>query len=393
MLIEGRQKTPESLLRAALGIATGDPVLTFSLAQARARIESIQWVQHASVQRRLPDTILVRLTERRPFAVWQHDGRFVLIDRDGNTVTDSDVAAFANQLPLVVGPGAPAAAAALVDALAAQPGVQARVVAAVRVGERRWNLRIDNGTDVLLPEAAEAPALAKLVQLQAEHALLDRPLQAVDLRLPDRLVVRAAAPDRAVDPLKDLPKSGPHACRAASEADMNDMSRRIPAARRARARGAPGPRPRSRGRSACSTSAPPRSSASSAAPRATAATRVLGFGWQRGRGVRGGGITDIEDAERAIRAAVGQAENEADTRLRSDHREPVLRPAGEPAVQRAMAGGRARREPTPTSAACCWRGARGRTAKGATSSTRCRWRSPPTTRRASSTRAGCTATC
>ena len=45
--------------------------------------------------------------------------------------------------------------------------------------------------------------------------------------------------------------------------------------------------------------------------------RVLGFGWQRGRGVRAGGITDIEEAERAIRAAVGQAENEADIRLRS----------------------------------------------------------------------------
>jgi cell division protein FtsA len=45
--------------------------------------------------------------------------------------------------------------------------------------------------------------------------------------------------------------------------------------------------------------------------------RVLGFGWQKGRGVRGGGITDIEEAERAIRAAVGAAENDADVRLRS----------------------------------------------------------------------------
>jgi cell division protein FtsA len=45
--------------------------------------------------------------------------------------------------------------------------------------------------------------------------------------------------------------------------------------------------------------------------------RVLGFGWQKGRGVRGGGILDIEDAERAIRAAVGQAEEEAGVRLRT----------------------------------------------------------------------------
>ena len=45
--------------------------------------------------------------------------------------------------------------------------------------------------------------------------------------------------------------------------------------------------------------------------------RVLGFGWHRGRGVRGGGIVDLEAAERAIRACVGQAEDMADTRLRA----------------------------------------------------------------------------
>ena len=45
--------------------------------------------------------------------------------------------------------------------------------------------------------------------------------------------------------------------------------------------------------------------------------RVLGFGWQKGRGVRGGGIVDLEEAERAIRTCVGQAEDMADTRLRA----------------------------------------------------------------------------
>jgi cell division protein FtsQ len=190
IIIEGRQKTPEPLLWAALGVGRGDPILSFSVAEARTRLETINWVQSATVERLLPGTILVHLTERSPIAVWQHDGRFALIDRDGNTVTDSDVATFAGQLPLVVGLGAPKAAAALIDALAAQPTLQGRVVAAVRVGERRWNLRMNNGTDVLLPEGAETQALAKLVELQAAHALLDRPLQAVDLRLPDRLVVR-----------------------------------------------------------------------------------------------------------------------------------------------------------------------------------------------------------
>ena len=45
--------------------------------------------------------------------------------------------------------------------------------------------------------------------------------------------------------------------------------------------------------------------------------RALGFGWQKGRGIRGGGIVDLEAAEKAIRVAVGQAEDMADTRLHS----------------------------------------------------------------------------
>jgi cell division protein FtsQ len=190
VIVEGRQKTPEPLLRAALGVSRGDPILGFSLTEARARIESINWVQSATVERQLPGTVVVQLNERRPFAVWQHNGKFVLVDREGDVVTNSDVAAFANQLPLVVGAGAPAAAAALVDALSAQPSIMTRVMAAVRVGERRWNLHMNNGTDVLLPEGAEGPALAKLAELQASLSLLDRPLQTVDLRLPDRLSIR-----------------------------------------------------------------------------------------------------------------------------------------------------------------------------------------------------------
>jgi cell division protein FtsQ len=199
IVIEGRQKTPEPLLRAAIGVSPGDPILVYSVAAARARIETLTWVQSATVERRLPSTIFVQVVERRPFAVWQMQGKFVLIDRAGEIVTDSDVAALADQLPLVVGAGAPQAAAPLLDALAAQPSVQSHVTAAVRVGERRWNLRLSNGADVLLPEGAEVQALAKLADLEAQHALLDRPLRDIDLRLPDRLVIRPRPDSAAQD--------------------------------------------------------------------------------------------------------------------------------------------------------------------------------------------------
>jgi len=189
IVIEGRANTPEPLLRAALGVSRGDAILGFSLADARARIETLTWVEHATVERRLPGTIVVKLDERRPFAVWQNQGKFALIDRDGQLVTDQDVSQF-RHLPLVVGAGAPGAATVLLDALTARPALQTRVIAAVRVGERRWNLHLNTGADILLPEGHEVAALDRLQQLQQDHALLDRPLQVVDLRLPDRLVIR-----------------------------------------------------------------------------------------------------------------------------------------------------------------------------------------------------------
>jgi cell division protein FtsQ len=189
VIIEGRANTPEPLLRAALGIFRGEPILGFSLDAARRNVERLSWVDQATIERRLPDTVVVQLVERRPFAIWQNQGKFVLIDRNGQVVTNEDVAQF-RQLPLVVGPGAPGAATPLIDALMDHPGVMARLVAAVRVGERRWNLRIQNGMDVMLPEGHAPAALARLMSLQTSHDLLDRPLKVIDMRLPDRLVLR-----------------------------------------------------------------------------------------------------------------------------------------------------------------------------------------------------------
>jgi cell division protein FtsQ len=207
VVIDGRANTPEPLLRAALGVAMGDPILGFSVEMARQRLETLSWVEHATVERRLPGTVVVFLQERRPFAIWQNQGRFVLIDRTGQVVANQNVAEF-RRLPLVVGPGAPVAAATLVDALTDRPDLQQRVAAAVRIAERRWNLHLNNGADVLLPEGHEIAALDRLTKLQQEDDLLDRPLAAIDMRLGDRLVVRLK-PDQHTDTAAAPPPKKP----------------------------------------------------------------------------------------------------------------------------------------------------------------------------------------
>ena len=150
----------------------------------------------ANIARRLPSTIEVKLEEREPFALWQNRGELRLIDREGVVITGQDLGRYA-RLPMVVGDDAAKHAAALLDLLSNQPAVQARVEAAVRVGGRRWNLRLHNGVDVLLPELEAAQALQRLVLLDAEQKILERELLVIDLRVSDRLILRLA-PDEVI---------------------------------------------------------------------------------------------------------------------------------------------------------------------------------------------------
>jgi cell division protein FtsQ len=190
--VEGRSTTDVATVLNALGAHQGTPILAVDPLRAKEQLEALPWVRSASIERRLPGTLYVRLVERQPLAVWQHDGKQELIDRDGTVIPVTDLSRFA-KLPTVVGDDqARHAAAQLIDLLTNEPDLAARVTAAVLVGDRRWNVRIDNAIDVLLPEDDMSGAWARLAELERDNRLLQRDVQTVDLRLPDRLVVRAS---------------------------------------------------------------------------------------------------------------------------------------------------------------------------------------------------------
>jgi cell division protein FtsQ len=206
--IIGANATDPAALAQAIGVKKGEPSLGFSLAAVQARVAALGPVQSVTVQRLLPGTLRVTISERAAFAVWQQSESppaFVLIDKDGNIIADQNAAAAKRRQPnllLLAGADAPAHAAALMDELAAVPGVQARVAAAQRVDGLRWNLILRDQAVVKLPADDAPAALAELAELQKSMALLDRPVEVIDVRQPGRLVVRpypaiAAAPTGA----------------------------------------------------------------------------------------------------------------------------------------------------------------------------------------------------
>ncbi|MGE0270648.1 MAG: cell division protein FtsQ/DivIB [Alphaproteobacteria bacterium] len=186
--LEGRENAGKDEVMTALQVRRGAPLFGFDLFAAKARLEALPWVQSAAVERRTPDTIYVRIVERQPFALWQHDGRVMLVDHEGVVLTDKGLDRFGNLL-LLVGPEAPAHAQELFDLIAVEPDLARRVTAAVRVGGRRWNVQLDDSIEVKLPEDDAAGAWTRLAQVERSQGILKRDLAAVDLRLPDRLVV------------------------------------------------------------------------------------------------------------------------------------------------------------------------------------------------------------
>lgn len=183
-----RELGREEILTLA-GVTGRSSLLFLDAARTRARLMANPWIADAAVLKLYPSRLRIELKERKAFALWQKDGRVALIAADG-TVLESYVPRRFASLPQVVGKGAERQAADFLDLLARYPGIARLVEASVLVAERRWNLHLHGGVEVLLPEAEPERALITLTDLALSKKLLARDIVAVDLRLSDRVTVR-----------------------------------------------------------------------------------------------------------------------------------------------------------------------------------------------------------
>jgi cell division protein FtsQ len=188
VLVEGRVETKSGDILAALKAERGAPLLDIDVAAAKARLEGLPWIKSAEVERQLPDTLRVKVEERKPFALWQLGQRLSVIDREGVVIVKDNVGRFADR-PLVVGEGAERRAAEILDLVASEPAISKAVDAAVLVSGRRWNLRLKGGIEVRLPEEGMDAAWHRLARMERETRLLNKAITAIDLRQTDRVIV------------------------------------------------------------------------------------------------------------------------------------------------------------------------------------------------------------
>ncbi|OYU49511.1 MAG: hypothetical protein CFE31_03830 [Rhizobiales bacterium PAR1] len=155
----------------------------------QARLVSVPMIAEAAVSKLYPDRLLIDIRERVPFALWQQDGQVQVISEDGTPIETLSDPRFL-RLPHVVGPEANLRVKEFAALIETVPEMREQIRAGILVSKRRWTLKLQNGVDIKLPELAPEKALKAFAALERDQGITKRAIMAVDLRLPDRVVVR-----------------------------------------------------------------------------------------------------------------------------------------------------------------------------------------------------------
>lgn len=189
VVVEGRMRTDKTQILKMLSLERGQPLLSINLPEAKEKLEKISWVKAVRVERRFPDTLFIRISEKEPVALWQSQLKTYLVDRDGELVEIKEAHKYKDLL-LVVGHEAPHEVGRLLTLLEKFPEIKSRVTSATHLRAMRWDIKLDGKVDVKLPENEADRALAYLLNLESNHRLVNQDVISIDMRLPGQLILR-----------------------------------------------------------------------------------------------------------------------------------------------------------------------------------------------------------
>ncbi len=193
--VRGRSHTPKPVIIAASELTLGEPILTISLPALHERLSTIGWIRTVAVERRMPSTIRVEITERVPMALLQTEDGHRVIDETGTVIAGADPSAFGH-LTVVAGDSAASNAAPILNILRTEPELFAEVWAVTFQSERRWDVHLRSGIRVRLPETDPRTAWSQLAIIDHSKQITDRDLAVIDMRVPDQMIVEPNIPVR-----------------------------------------------------------------------------------------------------------------------------------------------------------------------------------------------------
>jgi len=185
LIIEGQRNIPSKDIMDAIGTNEGVPIYSLNLDDIRVRLEDSPWIRAALLERRLPNTLYVAIAERKPIAIWQLAQKLYLIDEEGTRITSNDIEKFADLIH-IVGQDANVYARSLIEDLERYPGLAKKVISAVRYGDRRWDLNLEQKINVRMPEKGFNEAYDYLNALNKKDKLFNQNYKVINLKDPSK---------------------------------------------------------------------------------------------------------------------------------------------------------------------------------------------------------------
>jgi cell division protein FtsQ len=197
MTVDGASQGTSEDIRDILSLSFPTSSFDLDLPAIRERVEELPAIASVAVRVRPGGILELNVAERTPVVVWRTHEGLTLVDPEGN-VTGPAISRVAHaQMPLIAGEGAEHHVQEALRLFSAAAPLADRVIGLVRVGERRWDLVLDRGQRIKLPEQGAVEALDRVVALNHAEELLERDIKVVDMRLSHRPTVQLT--EQAVD--------------------------------------------------------------------------------------------------------------------------------------------------------------------------------------------------
>ncbi len=162
-------------------------------------LNDIPAVESAAIKVTVSGVLQIDISERTPAFIWRKDDVISIIDEKGKFIRLATSRLDYPELPLVVGEAANLSIADISSLMEDNQNFLDQVRAFVRVGERRWDLVLDNNLRIMLPQTEFLAAFDRLMLMNHTGSLFSKQLSTVDMRLVERPTVRVGAV--SVDPL------------------------------------------------------------------------------------------------------------------------------------------------------------------------------------------------
>ena len=163
-------------------------------------VNEIPAVASAAIKISAGGVMQINVGEKSPAFIWRKDNVMSVIDETGSFIRIANSRVDYPKLPLVVGEAADLAVSEISSLMQANEYFKDHVRAFIRVGERRWDLILENNVRIMLPQREFLAAFDRLLLMNEAGSLLSGRLSNIDMRLVVRPTVRVDTV--SVDPLK-----------------------------------------------------------------------------------------------------------------------------------------------------------------------------------------------